>query len=170
MGARALVSLGKRLALFAHTREFLVRSPGFSRSGAPPPCPLACQSWPSLAKAGTPYQQLANAPPAPLCQPSGLDWPAERHGKTSRASALARANPRLMQPWASGLRRITCRPGCQPAPQRPELPLWEQGDGGVFQRATAHFLLPVESRQPGCRPAPRSSRPLRPDTREPHER
>jgi len=31
---------------------------------APPPCPLACQSWPSPAKAGTPYQELANAPGA----------------------------------------------------------------------------------------------------------
>ena len=41
-------------------------------------------------------------PPATLCQPSGLGWPAEREANISRAAALARANLSLMQPWVLG--------------------------------------------------------------------
>ena len=39
-----------------------------------------------------------NDPPATFCQPSGLDWPAESNGKTSRKPALACTNPSLMPP------------------------------------------------------------------------
>ena len=39
-------------------------------------------------------------PPATYCQPSGLDWPLESNGKTSRPPVPTRANPSLMQPWA----------------------------------------------------------------------
>src|ERR1035441_7367974 len=78
MGARALASLssaalGKRLALLAYARFW--HPCGMQTSLGP--CPVVVS--PAAPK----------RPPATICQPSGLYWPAERHAKTSRTPALA---------------------------------------------------------------------------------
>ena len=54
-------------------------------SGIPPGCNHLWSPCPVVVS-----PELPKRPPATLCQPSGLDWPAERHGKASRAPALAR--------------------------------------------------------------------------------
>jgi len=59
----------------------------------------------SPANRGSFPLQPWNDPPATFCQPSGLDWPSESNGKTSRPPVPANANPSSMQPCAPGSTR-----------------------------------------------------------------
>jgi hypothetical protein len=69
---------------------FCLRTRG---SGIPPGCKHLWLAYPVVVSPAAPKR-----PPATGCRPSGLDWPSESNGKTSRPPAPARANPSLMQP------------------------------------------------------------------------
>jgi len=65
-------------------------------AGIPPGCHPLRSACPVVVSPAAPKR-----PPATLCQPSGLGWPAEREANISRTAALARANLSLMQPGAA---------------------------------------------------------------------